>query len=83
MKNNFMAKEIIVKVQAPLFSSDWNDDVMVYNEDRSIMGILPLRSRKERKELRKKMKGEPKAYFYAEVRGKGLILTGIAPEQPW
>lgn len=86
-----MAKEFIVKVQIALASSDPNVGVMVYNEDKSVMQELPMRSKKEAKQLRKEMlKGECgeiyngfKNYFYAVLDGKGLILTGIAPMQDW
>lgn len=79
-----MAKRIIVKVQLPLFASDGNGMIaLVYNEDQSIMQELPLRSKKEYKELRGTMGDEPKGYFYAKFDGKGLILTEEAPWQDW
>lgn len=84
-------KEIIVKVQLPIVSSDPNVGVLVYNEDRSVMQELPMRSKKEVKVLQREMrKGEcgeiydgMKNYFYAKFDGKGLILTGLAPMQDW
>ena len=78
-----MATKEIVKVQVPLFSSVEDEGILVYNEDRSIEAILPIRSERELKQLRKEMKGEPKAYFYADTRNKMLILTGKAPWQEW
>lgn len=76
-------EKFIVKVQIPLFSTDKNVGVLVYNESRSIMEELPLRSRKELKELMKNLRGEPKGYFYAVIEGKGLILIDKAPWQNW
>jgi hypothetical protein len=79
-----MNKRIIVKVQVPLFSSDAYVDVLVYNEDRSVMSELPMRSEWEREELLDTLGDEPKGYFYAKPDGKGgLILTGEAPYQDW
>lgn len=82
---------MIVKVQIPIVSTDPNVGVLVYNEDRSIMQELPIRSKSELKTLKREMqKGECgelydglKNYFYAKKDGKGLIITGLAPEQDW
>lgn len=85
-------KRFIVKVQLPVVSSDKEVGVLVYNEDRSIMQELPVRSKKEVKELKMLMhEGECgeiydglKNYFYAHLdNSKGLILTGLAPMQDW
>lgn len=78
-------KEFIVKVQLPLFSSDGNAGVLVYNEDQSILQELPIRSVREVKELKRQMDGESKGYFWARIEddGKGLILTRPAPWQQW
>lgn len=84
-------REIIVKVQMPLYSSDNSAGILVYDENKTIMNELPIRSEKELRELKKMMKkgvcgrvyGGMKNYFYAKKDGKGLILTGLAPEQDW
>jgi hypothetical protein len=76
-------KKFIVKVQIPLFSTHKDVGVLVYNKSRSIIEELPLRSRKELKELLKNLDGEPKGYFYAIIEGKGLILIDKAPWQNW
>jgi hypothetical protein len=78
-----MKKKIIVKVQVPLFSSDPDAGVLVYDKDRSFTTELPIRSRRERDEILDILGDEPKGYFYAKVDGKGLILTGKAPYQDW
>jgi len=80
-----MAKEkrFIVKVQLPLFSSDDGFGILVYNKNRSIMQELPMRSKKEMKQLVKLIGDEMKGYFYAAKEDKGLILKGIAPWQSW
>lgn len=76
-------KEFIIKAQIPLFSSDGSSHVLVYNEDRSIMAELPLRSMKEAKEFKRLMDDEAKGYFYAVKDGKGIIITRPAPWQNW
>ncbi len=78
-----MAKRIIVKVQLPIVSNDPDVGVLVYNKSRSVMQELPLRSKKEMKQLVKLIGDEMKGYFYAEVEGTGLILKGEAPWQSW
>lgn len=75
-------KKIIVKVQLPIVSTG-DAGVLVYNEDRSVMQELPMRSKKELKHLQKMLGDYPKGYFYAKFDGKGLILTGEAPWQEW
>lgn len=83
--------KLIVKVQLPVVSSDPNVGILVYNEDRSVMQELPIRSKKEFKTLKKYMErgecgeiyGGYKNFFFAKFDGKGLILTGLAPMQDW
>lgn len=77
-----MAKRFIVKVQLPLFTTG-EIMALVYNEDRSVMQELPMRNKKELKELRERLGDEMKGYFYAKFEGKGLILTAEAPWQNW
>ena len=78
-----MNKQIIVKVQLPLFSSDPAAGVLVYDESRTIMDELPIRSERERDELVDLIGDDMKGYFYAKFDGKGLTLTGKAPYQDW
>ena len=75
--------KIIVKVQLPIVTNDPSAGALVYNEDRSIMADIPIRSKAERKELLKQLNDDFKGYFYARHDGKGLILTGKAPWQNW
>lgn len=76
-------KKLIVKVQVPLYSSDGNAGILVYDKNREIMTELSLRTRKERCELLRVLGGEPKGYFYAKMEDKELILMGVAPWQNW
>lgn len=73
--------QFIVKVQLPLFSSA-GAPVMVYNEDRTKTGMFDL-TVKQYRELEQAMDGEPKAFFYAHLEGKGIVLDSIAPWQGW
>ena len=75
--------KFIVKVQLPLASSDGNAGVLVYNEDRSVMEELSIRSEIEADQLLEELKGEPKGFFYARMQGKTLMLVGVAPWQNW
>lgn len=77
-----MAKRMIVKVQLPLFATG-PVGALVYNEDRSVMQELPLRTEEEMEELQDRLGDDMKGYFYAKYDGKGLILTGEAPWQDW
>lgn len=76
-------EKIVIKVQLPLATNGSNDMALVYNEDRSFMQALPLRSKKELNELRNQLGDEMKGYFYAEKRDNGLIITEPAPWQSW
>lgn len=75
-------KKIIVKVQLPIISSE-SGFALIYNEDRSIMQEVPLRTKKEFKELDKMLGEGRKGYFYGEYQGSGFILLGKAPWQNW
>ncbi len=67
----------IVKVQVPLFGGA--DPALVYAEGRKLMQTIPVTG-----ELRRKMAGEPKAFFYAEwSKSTGWVLAGRAPYQEW
>ncbi len=83
MTNKPTTRRVIVKVQLPLASSGGKGGVLVYNKSRSFMQELPLRSRRELKELQSAIGDEMKGYFYAIYDGKGLILTDVAPWQSW
>lgn len=70
----------IFKVQLSLATSDGQETVLIYNEDRSIM-----HQEKASKELAATMQNDPKMFFWGIIHpqtGK-LELLGAAPEQPW
>lgn len=77
-------KHFIVKVQLPIVSTDPDVGVLVYNEDRSIMAELPMRSIKEAEILIQVLEDFPKGYFWAKLDDKGgIILVDEAPWQEW
>lgn len=68
---------VVVKVQRELTGSR---NVLVYNEDRSVMYETAL----PRDELNKLFgKGEFKVYVVAEIQGTVLHLGQRVPEQEW
>ncbi len=69
---------MIVKVQMSLFTTASCPQVLIYNEDRTVMwqGDAP-------KGLKKLMKGEPKKFFYATTKNKNIILGEEAEWQDW
>jgi hypothetical protein len=72
-----MPKQIIVKVQLPLAGDQTR--ALVYNQDRSVIQMLPISP-----ELLDKFGPEEvKAYCYAEVDRDGFVLMGRAPDQAW
>lgn len=68
-------KIMIVKVQWPL-SGETN--VLVYNEARTIMQIVPCTE-----ELWDTLKGKPKMFFHAHIENKMLVLDEPAHWQDW
>jgi hypothetical protein len=68
----------IVKVQVSLDTNLPVQQVLVYNEDRSVLyqgDITP--------EIVQHMDGCFKAYFYAHIDGKLIVLDRLAPVQEW
>lgn len=82
---------MIVKVQFAIVNGGDGSGILVYNEDRSIMGELPVRTKRELKALQKEMHsgrcgeiyGGMKNYFYASIVDNVLLLGKRAPEQGW
>lgn len=78
-----MAKNHLLKVQTSLFSSDGIGSVMVYNEDKSIIGEFNLTSDLT-KEITKKLNGKPKSFWFGHIdKNKMLVLDKEAPWQNW
>lgn len=71
-------ERIIVKVQLPIAGNGHLDDVMVYNENKTIMMITPAP-----RGMRRRMRGELKAYFYAHVEKGWVVIDEKAPWQDW
>lgn len=72
----------IVKVQISIFGSRRASSVLIYNEDESILEEFEL-SPSEVIEMKDKLKGELKQYFYATYT-KGIVtLHDMAPWQRW
>jgi hypothetical protein len=77
--------DTIVKVQTPLLSSIGVSaiiEVLVYNEDRSIEFVIETDAN-ERKIIKKAMKGEDKAFFYACRHCEQVDFNRPAPYQGW
>lgn len=73
-----MKPPMIVKVQLPLYTNEPQPMVLIYNEDRSIEGMVPY------DKATKKMLGrKPKQYYYAIVTGENVGLIKRAPDQDW
>lgn len=74
----------VVKVQLPLFASPGGmNDVLVYNEDRTVSQVFRLSDR-DVGELREIMGGEPRGYFHAHTGDTQMLeLDSAAPEQDW
>jgi hypothetical protein len=73
-------KVFVVKLQVPIASSDPNPQCLVYNEDRSKQWFVPIDAN-----IKRAMKGRPKAFFPAELKGKTLLLgtESEVPDQGW
>lgn len=71
-------KVFIVKVQVPLMSNsaDAMKRCLVYNEDRSFKDYFPID-----KNIKRAMKGRPKAFFRAGMMGDTFVL-GTESEVP-
>lgn len=69
----------IVKVQTSLFTSDGSHLALVYNEDKSVMGEMPVS-----KEILDAMNGELKAFFWAEIPSSNkFVEIELIDEAPW
>ena len=70
---------MIVKVQLSLLSSAGKEQMLIYNEDRSVRYEAPADPK-----IKDLMGGRLKAYFTAELRPDGkLALGGEAMPQTW
>ena len=66
----------IVKIQTPLFGGS---EVLVYNEDKSVMEMFP-----NSLEIERAMAGEDKKFFYAKnVKVNEGFILDIIKEAPW
>jgi hypothetical protein len=74
----------VVKVQLPVFSNESTPLALIYNEDRSIHGQLPL-TRSLELLMKDDATGETRlrAYFEATVRDGSLVLGREVEEQDW
>ena len=66
---------VIVKVQLPQAGAD--DLALVYEYARANRRFVPVATVADR------MRGRPKAYFYAKAGADPLVLGDEAPEQAW
>lgn len=73
-----ISHKIIFKVQVSLFTDHDMQQVLIYNEDNTIMTEFPIT-----KELKKEFKGEPKLFYYGHIEGNKIVLDGPAPWQKW
>jgi hypothetical protein len=66
---------VIVKVQLPIGGED--SLALVYEHGRANQRLVPVSTVADR------MRGRPKAYFYAKAGADPLVLGDEAPEQAW
>lgn len=72
-------KPQIFKVQLSIASSDGQETILIYNEDKSVM-----HEQAATKEVVALMQDNLKMYLWGKVHPAGkLELFGAAPEQPW
>lgn len=69
---------MVVKVQRSLATNEGAGQMLVYNEDRSLLVQTALPD-----EMRSYMGERPKVYLEAELDGTELVFTGPAEDQPW
>lgn len=68
----------IVKVQLPLASNESQPQALVYDEGRSFTRTIPVT-----RDLRKKMAGAVKKFFYATLDGEKIEIGAAASFQGW
>lgn len=68
---------VIVKIQLPLVSTGC-PMALIYNESRTIEEIVPVNA-----DLERRMDGQNKAYFQANLEDGQLELISPAPWQNW
>lgn len=78
IKKNTGGRKMIVKVQLSLATSANVQQVLVYSEDRKISWEGDAS-----REIIRRMKGEPKAFFYAHIKNKVILLDDLAKWQEW
>ncbi len=70
-------KEMIVKIQVPLYSSG-PQDALIYDKTREHQWFLPVAK------IKGLMGGKPKKFFHAEVDNSGAVHFGNEAEwQDW
>jgi hypothetical protein len=70
---------VIVKVQVSLFTTESAQQVLVYNEDRSVMYQGDVTQ-----DILDAMGGAPRRYFFAVINDDNTIgIEDPAPEQTW
>lgn len=74
-------KQIIVKVQLPL-SSSGPCEVLVYSKNKLLEFVIEPDAA-ELKVIKKAMKGEDKAFFYACEHCEQVLFDEPAPDQNW
>lgn len=67
---------MIIKIQ--ISQNDGGQNMLICNQDRSVMHQFPVSE-----EVRLYMNGSPKEYYYADVIGDEIKITGPAPVQAW
>lgn len=70
--------KIIFKIQISVVTSASKMQVMVYNEDKSILGQFPMS-----KEIKQLAKGRKKFFVYGEMIGTEVNILSEAPWQNW
>lgn len=68
----------IIKIQASLFSSVEEQQVLIYDEDKDIKFQENMSEQMENL-----MRGRKKVYFHAKMNGGKLEILEEAPDQDW
>jgi len=76
--------ETIVKVQLPILTIGAGEfvEVLVYNRDETLSFVIEAEG-KEFRRIKKAMKGEDKAFFYACKHCEQVDFNRPAPWQDW
>lgn len=74
---------MIVKVQISLETTQPEPQVLIYNQDRSVMEILPLSKCPDLEAMMTDAGPLRRAYFHARIRDGSLLLGDRVDDPDW